>query len=431
MNAKNENRPGYKKTKVGWIPLAWECVRVSQATTYVDYRGKTPPKSTSGTFLVTAKNVQAGFIDYRVSQEYIPDDKCAEVMSRGRAAVGDILITTEAPLGNVAMVDREDIALAQRVIKYRADSEKLNDYFLMHCMLGAAFQLVLKREATGGTVRGIKGSRLHKLYLPLPPLPEQKAIARVLQCWDRAIRGYERKIEKKRNVKKGLMQQLLSGKQRLPGFSGEWKKVRLGSSGSFSKGKGIAKDDVAEKGLPCIRYGQIYTTDVHIATQLPSRVSLEVAQQSTRIGYNDLLLAGSGETIDEIGKSLAYMGTEVAYAGGDIVIFSAQAGTLRADYLAYYLNTEGRRSVRRIGQGQSVVHVYARDLMNVVVPLPAVREQQAIAAVISDADAEVEALERKLAILKEQKRFLLNNLVTGSLRLPEFCNHGKHGMTQK
>ena len=233
------------------------------------------------------------------------------------------------------------------------------------------------------------------------------------------------------------MHRLLTGRRRLPGFGPElgmvnsecgilegWKEVRLGECGAFSRGKGIGKGDVSETGSPCIRYGQIYTTDAHTSTQLPSRISSGLAKQSTKIGCNDLLMAGSGETIDEIGKSLAYMGTEEAYAGGDIVIFSPQADKVRADYLAYYLNTEGRQSVRRLGQGQSVVHVYAKDLIDVNVPLPSMKEQQAIVTILSEADGEIADYERKLTLLKDQRRFLLNNLVTGTIRLPNFAGSG-------
>ena len=84
---------------------------------YVDYRGKTPKKTEDGIFLVTAKNIRKGYIDYKTSQEYIALEEYDTVMRRGQVEIGDILITTEAPCGNVALVDRKDIALAQRVIK--------------------------------------------------------------------------------------------------------------------------------------------------------------------------------------------------------------------------------------------------------------------------------------------------------------------------
>lgn len=146
---------------------------------YVDYRGKTPKKVESGIFLVTAKNIRKGYIDYESSKEYIASDDFDNVMRRGTAKIGDILITTEAPCGNVALVDREDIALAQRVIKYRCNDE-INPRFLLHILLGKEFQNKLAKASTGGTVKGIKGSKLHLLEVPVPPLEVQKEIVRLL-----------------------------------------------------------------------------------------------------------------------------------------------------------------------------------------------------------------------------------------------------------
>ena len=101
----------------------------------VDYRGKTPKKSDEGVFLVTAKNIRQGYIDYEKSQEYIPAEIYDDVMHRGLPQIGDVLITTEAPCGYVAQVDRIDIALAQRVIKYRPKSDALDSSFLKYILL--------------------------------------------------------------------------------------------------------------------------------------------------------------------------------------------------------------------------------------------------------------------------------------------------------
>src|SRR5258708_37912137 len=92
----------------------WTTSNVADVTTYVDYRGATPTKSESGVFLVTAKNVKAGYIAYECSKEYIPKECYDEGMRRGRPLFGDVLITTEAPLGNVATIDPIDLALGQR-----------------------------------------------------------------------------------------------------------------------------------------------------------------------------------------------------------------------------------------------------------------------------------------------------------------------------
>ena len=151
----------------------------------VDYRGKTPKKSDKGVFLVTAKNIRQGYIDYEKSQEYIPTETYNEVMHRGFPKLGDVLITTEAPCGYVAQVDREDIALAQRVIKYRPkDSSILDATFLKYILLGKEFQSKLEKASTGGTVKGIKGSILHTLTIPVPDIEVQKRTTRLLNQFD-------------------------------------------------------------------------------------------------------------------------------------------------------------------------------------------------------------------------------------------------------
>jgi len=157
---------------------------LEQLCDIVDYRGKTPKKVDDGIFLVTAKNIRKGYIDYTKSQEYIDSADYDDVMHRGYPRIGDVLITTEAPCGNVAQVDREDIALAQRVIKYRPKSNNIYSDYLKHVLLGNEFQKKLFAAATGGTVKGIKGSILHKLTIPVPSLDEQKRIVSILNRFD-------------------------------------------------------------------------------------------------------------------------------------------------------------------------------------------------------------------------------------------------------
>ena len=157
---------------------------LSELCDIVDYRGKTPKKVENGVFLVTAKNIRQGYIDYEKSQEYISEEDYDDVMHRGVPKIGDVLITTEAPCGYVAQVDREHIALAQRVIKYRPKKDNLDSAFLKYILLGREFQDKLLGAATGGTVKGIKGSRLHKLTIPVPPLELQKQIVDVLDKFD-------------------------------------------------------------------------------------------------------------------------------------------------------------------------------------------------------------------------------------------------------
>lgn len=167
----------FEEGEVEWKTLIDAC-------DYVDYRGKTPRKTSEGIFLVTAKNIRMGFIDYTLSQEFISKSDYSIVMRRGTAKIGDILITTEAPCGFVAQVDNENIVLAQRVIKYRSKDKNLSNSFLKHYLLGSQFQEKLMNTATGSTVKGIKGSKLHQLTVPIPSVNAQEKIVRILDKFD-------------------------------------------------------------------------------------------------------------------------------------------------------------------------------------------------------------------------------------------------------
>lgn len=187
----------------------WQESTIAEVTSYVDYRGKTPVKSNEGIFLVTAKNIKMGYIDYNVSKEYVPKDQYIAVMSRGIPQLGDVLITTEAPCGNVAQVDKVDVALAQRVIKYRGDKKKINNTFLKYVFLSPVFQSELKKNSTGGIVGGIKGSVLHQMSIKFPgDITEQQKIADCLSKIDTIINGQTNKVEQLKAHKKGLMQGL-------------------------------------------------------------------------------------------------------------------------------------------------------------------------------------------------------------------------------
>jgi type I restriction enzyme, S subunit len=203
----------YKESKLGWIPKEWEVFRLEEIADYVDYRGKTPPKSDFGVFLVTARNIKDGYIDYEVSKEYIREDAFESAMSRGKAKLGDVLITTEAPLGNVAQIDKEDIALAQRVIKYRGFENKLDNDYLGRFLMSDIFQRQLYANATGSTVLGIKGSRLHRLFICVPKPKEQESIVKSIISTENKMQTEQNYLRKLQQIKAGLMADLLSGKK--------------------------------------------------------------------------------------------------------------------------------------------------------------------------------------------------------------------------
>jgi type I restriction enzyme S subunit len=266
-------------------------------------------------------------------------------------------------------------------------------------------------------VPGVNRNDLHSLTVTVPKsVDEQRTIAAALSDVDALLAKLDQLIAKKRDIKQAAMQQLLTGKKRLPGFSGEWEVKRLGEIGTFSKGKGIRRDQVVSDGLPCIRYGEIYTHHNDHVRQFNSFIPLEVAQQSQRIQKGDLLFAGSGETAEEIGKCVAFLGDDAAYAGGDIVIFSP-AGQ-NSMFLGYLMNHSTIVSQKaRMGQGDAVVHLSARNLAQIEVHLPTLQEQTAIAAVLSDMDAEIAALEARRDKTRDLKQGMMQELLTGRTRL--------------
>lgn len=175
----NPNAP-MKDSGIPWlgeVPAHWSLGGLTKFIgPVVDYRGRTPTKGDEGVFLVTAKNIRDGAIDYEASQEYVDPNEAEALLSRGRPEVGDVLFTTEAPLGQVAQIDRTDVALAQRVVKFRGLGGVLTNRYLMYWLMGSACQSRLETLATGSTALGIKASKLGMIECLVPPVDEQERI---------------------------------------------------------------------------------------------------------------------------------------------------------------------------------------------------------------------------------------------------------------
>jgi len=267
-----------------------------------------------------------------------------------------------------------------------------------------------------GAKAGMNLTTIRKIQLALPPASEQRKIAEALSDADGLLRALEALIAKKRAIKHATMQQLLTGKTRLPGFSGKWETKRLGELGHFLKGSGVPRDNAQSGSLACVRYGEIYTTHNDFIRKFHSWISVEVAASATRLVRGDVLFAGSGETKEEIGKCVAFVDDREAYAGGDIVILRPR-GT-DSVFLGYALNTsEVNRQKASLGQGDAVVHISAAALARVHLPMPQLEEQTAIATVLSDMDTEIAALERRRDKTRGIKQGMMQQLLTGRVRL--------------
>lgn len=216
----------------------WHKRKLKDVTSYVDYRGRAPKKTESGHFLVTAKNIKKGYIDYNCSKEYVSESDYLNVMSKGLPVIGDVLFTTEAPMGQVAQVNDESIALAQRVIKFRGNKGLSND-FLLHYMLSNVFQNIVSEKAIGTTVQGISGKELHNINISFPSFQEQTKIANFLSAVDEKINLLKEKKALLEEYKKGIIQKIFNQKIRFKDDNGndfeDWVEKRLGECLNFKQ----------------------------------------------------------------------------------------------------------------------------------------------------------------------------------------------------
>ena len=198
------------------IPIGWAFGGLTKYIgPVVDYRGKTPEKVADGVLLVTARNIRDGRMDYDASAEFVRPEAYEEIMRRGKPELDDVLFTMEAPLGQVANVDRTDIALAQRVVKFRGLDGVLNGRFLKYWLMGDAAQSTLSTLATGSTAEGIKASKLGMIPLAVPSPEQQVEIVNFLDsrrdALDAAAQHVREHIERLREYRASLISAAVTG----------------------------------------------------------------------------------------------------------------------------------------------------------------------------------------------------------------------------
>jgi type I restriction enzyme, S subunit len=201
---------------LGEIPAHWEFLPFLRCVSErADYRGATPEKVDSGIQLITARNIRTGWIDYESSKEFVRIEEYQRIMRRGLPRVNDIVFTMEAPLGNAALVNREDIALAQRVVRFRMNEQKMLPEFALLSLLAPYFQTQLRLRATGSTASGIKASKLPQLLVACPPAQEQGQIVERVAVGqgqiDQAIQRVQRELDLIREYRTRLIADVVTG----------------------------------------------------------------------------------------------------------------------------------------------------------------------------------------------------------------------------
>lgn len=201
----------------------------------------------------------------------------------------------------------------------------------------------------------------------------------------------------------------------------EWEVKALGEVGVFSKGLGVSRSESNSGALPCVRYGEIYTDYNDYIKEFRSFISEKVAAGAKLMSPGDILFAGSGETKEEIGKTVAFLGgVDRAYCGGDILILSPSRG-YDSKFLGYVCNSQpiaAQKASR--GQGDAVVHIRSGSLAEVVIPVPPRPEQEKIAEALSDVDALLAAMTKLIEKNRAIKQGTMQQLLTGQKRLAGF-----------
>jgi type I restriction enzyme S subunit len=417
MSMSGAVRDGYKRTEVGVIPEDWAIASAAEiCELVVDCKNRTPRVVDSSEFaVVRTPNVRNGeFV--REELRFTDEMSFREWTARAVPQVGDILITREAPLGEVCPVPADlRVCLGQRMMLYRPAPTKASSKYLLYALMSAAVQSNLLRKIGGSTVGHAKVDDIRNLQIPVPAnTDEQRAIAVALSDVDVLLAKLDGLITKKRDLKQAAVQQLLAGQTRLPGFSGEWTVQRLGDVAGFHKGKGLPKSAINPFGAElCIHYGELFTRYPETIGTIISRTT--GWRDSFRSISNDVLMPTSDVTPRGLAKASCITVDDVIL-GGDILIIRPEKQLLDGSFLSYVIRRE-EDQVLQLVSGSTVFHLYGSDMKRFFFSMPPLAEQTAITTVLAAMDAELTSLESRRDKTRALKQGMMQELLTGRIRL--------------
>jgi|SRR5690554_1315852 len=389
---------GWKKAPVGTI-----CQSIVP--------GRNKPKSFDGDIpWVTTPEISGRYIPSHLQKNYVGESALADCGGK-IVPSGAVIMAAVGELGLVA-ISKEDVVLNQQLHAFVCSDSVQNEY-LAYAL--SAQKHYMESVASKTTIPYLNKTNCESIPVPLPPLPEQKKIAQILSTWDQAITATERLLENSQQRKKGLMQQLLTGKKRLPGFEGEWVSSRLDELFTFKKGKGLSKSALVENGNhKCVLYGELYTKYGEVIRDVVSRCDDQDGLASKR---GDILLPSSTTTNGiDLANATAVIEDGILL-GGDIIVLRPikQQDPIFFSHLITHIK---KHEIAARAQGITIIHLYGSDLKDLVVKIPAKEaEQKVISEIMTTADKEIVGLSQRLASLKQEKKALMQQLLTGKRRV--------------
>ena len=403
----------YKQTELGLIPTDWDFDNMGNLSKV--NQGLQIP--ISDRFSEQVENSL-----FYITNEFLKEDSKNKYFIKNPpksviANKDDVLMTRTGNTGKV--VTGVEGAFHNNFFKIKYDETKLNKDFLVGYLKSPRTQYSILTLSGNSTIPDLNHSDFYRIKIPLPPLPEQKKIADCLSTWDVAIEKQSQLINALTDRKKALMQQLITGKKRLPGFSDEWKEVKLGSLGKTYNGlTGKTKEDFGE-GKPFITYMNIFSNPkINISNF--EYVKMGVNENQNKAIYGDIFFTVSSETPNEVGMASVLL-DEI----NDLYLNSFCFGfrlndfkNLLPEFSSYlFRNDLFRKDVYKLAQGSTRFNLSKLELMKIKIKLPSLSEQTAIAEILATADRELTLQKEKLAQLQTLKKGLMQVLLTGKKRL--------------
>ena len=412
-------RPGYKQTEVGVIPEDWEVLPLGRLIFSVEY-GSSAKSSAKGRIPVLRMgNLQGGKIDWN---DLVYTDDEFEIRKYS-LVLGDVLFNrtnTIDLVGKTAIYKGDRPAVfAGYLIRINARKALLDSTYLNY-VLNAEFSRKHSAKVLSIAVgqANINGQKLKLYPVPLPPTKaEQETIAEALSDADALIESLDQLLVKKRQLKQGAMQEFLTGKRRLPGFSGEWEVKRLDEVGRWIGGMtpSMRNPDYWLSGIvPWISSGDVKA--VRLITTAFAISEYAVKQRATTLlpANSIILVTRSGI----LRKYLPVAMNMVPMAINQDIKALLPHENVLPDYLLHSLASNGERILARcLKSGTTVESIEFPWLKAFTIPIPQLAEQTAIAAVLSDMDGEIAALEAKLTKVRQIKQGMMQELLTGRIRL--------------
>ena len=335
----------------------------------------------------------------------------------------------------ILIEDVDELYLNSFCKGYRIKNDNIFPLFLNYQIIGHLHRELISTEGKGFTRINLRQDKINDLVVFYPPLSEQHQIVRFLdektEIIDKLISTKQRKIDLLNEQRTSLINQVIikglnpnvklkdSGVDWIGEIPEHWEMRRVSNFGVFFKGSGIKEDEVKEEGIPCIRYGEIYTKYNRVVYEPVSFIDEGTSQNSVKIKKGDVLFTGSGETMEDIGKSVVYFGEQDIFVGGDIIVLRLNNG-LNPLFISYLMNTNFVQYQKSLsGRGEIIVHIYSKNIKEIVIPLPPISEQNQIVKHLDDHIQQIEHLifmeQKKIDLLKEYRQSLISEVITGKI----------------